>query len=69
MNKQTTELAFETNAEWDKQHALFPARIFDFLRATQVDLWESMHAPHGDGLKNMLLQNCDHEMFLRQNLF
>lgn len=54
MNKQTTERAFETyveeilqhqsgwtqgtNAEWDKKNALFPERIFSFLKATQSPL-------------------------------
>ena len=55
MAAQTTERAFETyveeillttggwkpgsNAEWDNDRALFPARLFAFLQETQKNLW------------------------------
>jgi hypothetical protein len=55
---QTTEKAFETyveeilltrggwksgsNAEWDKERALFPAQVFAFIQDTQSKLWEEM---------------------------
>ena len=57
---QTNERAFETyaeeilltqggwqsgsNAEWDKERALFPARIFAFIEETQPKLWSEMRA-------------------------
>ncbi len=60
---QTSEKAFEThveevllqrsgwhpgtNAEWDVERALFPARIFAFLQETQAELWEQMRTLHG----------------------
>ena len=52
---QTTERAFETyveeilltrggwksgsNAEWDKERALYPAQVFAFIAETQPKLW------------------------------
>jgi len=67
VNQQTTEAAFETRvteilceqsgwtpgdkAEWEKDNALFPARLFAFLQATQPKLWQDMHDLHGDNLK------------------
>ncbi|MFZ1830718.1 MAG: hypothetical protein WAW42_18545, partial [Candidatus Competibacteraceae bacterium] len=59
---QTNERAFEsyveamlldrgwqpgTNAEWDVDRALFPARVCHFLETTQPNLWGSMRALHG----------------------
>ena len=71
MNQQTTERTFEshvkdllikqegwlvgTNADWDPSRALFPARVFSFIEATQPRLWGDMGAMHGDKLKPMLL--------------
>ena len=67
---QTSEKAFEiyleqmlaeggwhpgTNAEWDKARALFPARVFAFIEATQPKLWAEMAAQHGNNLQAMLL--------------
>ncbi len=68
---QTTERAFEThveeillgrsgwvagtNAEWDKERALFPARIFAFIQDTQARMWEEMLKLHGSGLETMLV--------------
>jgi type I restriction enzyme, R subunit len=61
MSDQTKERAFElhveetllgqggwrpgTNAEWDVDRALFPARVVAFLEATQPKLWSEMRAP------------------------
>jgi type I restriction enzyme R subunit len=55
---QTNEHAFETyveemllsnggwspgsNAEWDKERALFPAQIFAFIADTQPKIWGEM---------------------------
>ena len=60
MPGQTTERAFETyveeilltrggwksgsNAEWDKERALFPAQVFAFIQDTQPKLWAEMKA-------------------------
>ena len=64
---QTNERAFETyvekilytqigwqsgtNAEWDVERALFPARVFAFLKDTQPKLWAEMRALHAAGLE------------------
>ncbi|MBK6728414.1 MAG: type I restriction endonuclease subunit R [Xanthomonadales bacterium] len=68
---QTNEKAFETyveeilltrggwksgsNAEWDKERALFPARVFAFVEETQPKLWAEMRALHAAGLEALLL--------------
>jgi len=68
---QTNEHAFETyveeilltrsgwtsgsNAEWDKERALFPAQVFAFIEATQPKLWAVIRAQHGQELEPMLL--------------
>lgn len=80
---QTSEKAFESYleqmlteagwqvgdvGEWDKVLALFPARIFAFIAATQPKLWGEMAALHGDGLKPMLLQALAKELDLKGSL-
>ena len=71
MPGQTTERAFETyveeiflttggwisgsNADWDKERALFPAQAFAFIQETQPNLWEQMKTLHGAGLEPLLL--------------
>lgn len=68
---QTTETAFEsyveeillnrggwergTNAEWDKERALFPPRVFAYLRETQPKLWATMEQLHGGALESLLI--------------
>lgn len=67
---QTTEKAFEsyveemllargwkpgTNAEWDKERALFPKQIVAFLHDTQPKLWQQMAGLHGADLEPMLM--------------
>ena len=68
---QTNERAFETyveeilltrggwksgsNAEWDKERALFPAQVFAFIADTQPKLWAEMRALHAAGLEALLL--------------
>jgi type I restriction enzyme R subunit len=75
---QTTERAFETYVEaillnqagwqmgdvgeWDVERALFPARIFDFIKDTQPKLWEEMQKLHGAGLENLLLSTLSKEL-------
>ncbi|NCC50344.1 MAG: type I restriction endonuclease subunit R [Spartobacteria bacterium] len=81
MSKQTTEKAFETrveeilltqggwtpgtNAEWDKELALFPARVWSFIRETQPKLWEQMEALHGEATEQMLLKSLVKELDLK----
>jgi len=81
---QTDEKAFETyvekillknggwksgtNAEWDKERALFPARVFAFIEETQPKLWKEMRALHGDGLEAMLLATLVKEMDAKGSL-
>lgn len=55
-------------AEWDKALALFPARMFAFIEATQRKLWGEMAALHGDGLQPMLLQALVKELDLKGSL-
>lgn len=67
---QTIEKAFEsyveemllargwkpgTNAEWDKERALFPRQIVTFLQDTQPKLWQQMVGLHGADLEGMLI--------------
>ncbi|MFY8042509.1 MAG: type I restriction endonuclease subunit R, partial [Rhodoferax sp.] len=79
----TTEKAFETyleqmlteggwqsgtNAEWDKARALFPARVFAFIEATQPKLWADMAAQHGSNLQTMLLDALGKELDIKGSL-
>lgn len=84
MSGQTTERAFEfhvedlllqqggwqsgTNAEWDKARALFPARVFAFIEATQPRLWAEMVAQHGDHLQAVLLNALVKELDIKGSL-
>ncbi|MDD2711072.1 MAG: DEAD/DEAH box helicase family protein [Verrucomicrobiae bacterium] len=68
---QTNEKSFETyieeilltrggwrsgsNAEWDKERALFPAQVFAFIQDTQPKLWAGMKTLHGAGLEALLI--------------
>lgn len=79
----TTEKAFETyleqmltdggwqsgtNAEWDKARALFPARMFAFIEATQPKLWADMATQHGSNLQTMLLDALGKELDIKGSL-
>ena len=84
MPGQTTENAFETyvedillnqggwmpgtNAEWDKERALFPAQIFAFIQDTQPKLWESMRKLHGKELEGMLITTLTKELDAKGSL-
>lgn len=84
MPGQTTERAFEfhvedlllkqggwqpgTNAEWDQARALFPARVFAFVEATQPKLWAEMAGLHGDNLRPMLLDALVKELDIKGSL-
>ncbi|TAN74726.1 MAG: type I restriction endonuclease subunit R [Gallionella sp.] len=81
MSGQTSERAFEshvedllfkqggwqpgTNAEWDKARALFPARVFAFIEATQPKLWAEMAVLHGSNLQPMLLDALVKELEIK----
>jgi type I restriction enzyme R subunit len=81
---QTTENAFESyveeiltkragwqsgeKTEWDKEGALFPARLFSFLEATQPKLWGEMRALHSTGLESQLLKALGKELDLKGTL-
>ena len=77
---QTTEKAFESYlvqmlaavgwqsgdlAEWDKARALFPARAFAFIEATQPKLWAEMAAMHSTNLQPMLLDALVKELEIK----
>jgi type I restriction enzyme R subunit len=84
MSRQTTERAFEfhvedlllqqggwlagTNSEWDKARALFPARVFTFIEASQPELWAAMAAQHGSKLQPMLLDALVKELEIKSSL-
>jgi len=70
LEQMLTEAGWHTGevAEWDKTLALFPARMFAFVEATQPKLWGEMAALHGDGLKPMLLQALAKELDLKGSL-
>ena len=81
---QTTEKAFETyveeilstrggwksgtNAEWDKERALFPAQVFAFIQETQPKLWKEMSDLHGAGLEPLLLTTLVKELDAKGSL-
>ena len=80
---QTNERAFEsyveamlldrgwqpgTNAEWDVDRALFPARVCHFLETTQPNLWGSMRALHGSGLEALITGALVKELDLKGTL-
>ena len=81
---QTNEKAFEsfvetilqqqggwqpgTNAEWDVERALFPARVCAFLEATQQNLWAEMRKLHAAGLENLLIGGLVKELDLKGTL-
>ncbi len=78
---QTTEKVFESyveeilhekagwqrgdKTEWDKEHALFPGRVFDFLQQTQQKLWAEMNALHGAGLESLLTDTLAKELNMK----
>lgn len=84
MSSQTKEHAFETyvtellhqqggwqsgtNAEWDVERALFPARVCAFLEATQPKLWAEMRALHAAGLEKLLIGALVKELDLKGTL-
>ena len=80
---QTNEQAFESyvetilsrsgwqsgdRAEWDVERALFPARIFAFLQATQPDLWKEMRKLHDAGLESLLISTLVKELDVKGTL-
>lgn len=80
---QTTEKAFESYVEqmlrakgwqagsvkdWDKELALFPAQIIDFIAATQTPLWDSMHEQHGANLQALLIKELVKELAIKGSL-
>ncbi|AMD92492.1 type I restriction endonuclease subunit R [Desulfomicrobium orale] len=80
---QTTEKAFESYVErmllakgwqqagvdgWDKERALFPQAITDFIAATQPQLWEMMRTQHGEQLEAMLLAALVRELAIKGTL-
>lgn len=81
---QTNERAFEiyveeillskggwkcgSNSEWDKERALFPARVFAFLKDTQGQLWEELRLQHGTGLEPILVSTLVKELDAKGSL-
>ncbi len=81
---QTNEKAFESyveeillnksdwkagdNAEWDKEHALFPVQVLSFLQETQPKLWEQMKKLHGAGLDAMIITALVKELNVKSSL-
>lgn len=81
---QTNEHAFETyvqeilltrgawkcgtNAEWDKERALFPAQVFAFIEDTQPKLWAEMRSLHAGGLEALLLNSLVKELDAKGSL-
>lgn len=83
MSNQTNEKAFEsyveqmllskgwtrgTVSEWDKESALFPAQIIDFISSSQKELWEQMRGLHADNLEPMLLKALVKELEIKGSL-
>src|SRR4051812_9704734 len=51
-----------TNAEWDKERALFPVQVLAFIQETQDKLWAEMKRQHGAGLETLLLSTLVKEL-------
>jgi type I restriction enzyme, R subunit len=84
MSSQTSERVFETyveeilhdkagwqqgdKSEWDKERALFPARIVSFLQATQPKLWGEMKTLHSAGLEALLITALSKELDVKGTL-
>lgn len=81
--KQTTEKAFESYVEqmllakgwqsgytsgWDRERALFPQAITDFIATTQPQLWKTMRNQHGEQLEAMLLATLLKELAIKGSL-
>ena len=77
MTDPATERAFESTvesmllaggwrrgdpAEWDVGRALFGARAVEFLRATQPEQWERLHARCGDRLEALMVERLAREL-------
>jgi type I restriction enzyme R subunit len=81
---QTTERVFEAyveeilheragwqqgdKTEWDKERALFPARVFAFLEATQPKLWGEMRALHATGIESLVISALAKELDVKGTL-
>lgn len=80
---QTTEKAFESYVEqmllakgwqagsvkeWDKELALFPKQILDFIAATQTPLWDGMREQHGANLETLLIEELVKELAIKGSL-
>jgi type I restriction enzyme R subunit len=81
---QTNERAFETyveeilltrggwksgsNAEWDKERALFPVQVFAFIADTQPRPWAEMQTLHGAGMEALLLNSLVKELDAKGSL-
>ncbi|MDF2276561.1 MULTISPECIES: type I restriction endonuclease subunit R [Aeromonas] len=81
--KQITEKSFESYVEqmllakgwqsgytsdWDRERALFPQAITDFIATTQPQLWEAMRSQHGEQLEAMLLGTLLKELAIKGSL-
>jgi len=81
---QTNERTFETyveeilltqggwkagsNADWDKERALFPSQVFAFISDTQPKLWAEMKELHAEGLEALLLVSLVKELDAKGSL-
>ena len=81
MSNQTNERVFEahveavllqrggwqpgTNAEWDVERAIFPARVCQFLETTQLKLWAEMRGLHAAELEKLIVGALIKELDLK----
>ncbi|MHB8249729.1 MAG: type I restriction endonuclease subunit R [Acidithiobacillus sp.] len=70
LERMLAESGWQSGAftEWDKTRALFPARVFAFIEATQPKLWAEMAALHGSNLQPMLLDALVKELDIKGSL-
>ena len=84
MPGQTTERAFETyveeillarggwksgsNAEWDKERAMFPTQVLAFIADAQMKLWAELQVLHAAGLEALLLATLVKELDAKGSL-
>jgi type I restriction enzyme R subunit len=81
--KQTNEKAFESYVEqillakgwqagsvkdWDKEKALFPIQITDFIAATQTEIWRAMRDQHGTNLESLIVSELVKELAIKGSL-
>ncbi len=51
-----------SNPDFNKELALEPKRVIEFIKATQDNLWQSLEKIHGDNTEKVLLDSLCKEL-------